>query len=100
MQKLITVVVFLITMPFFGQEKFSEHEFSLNGFRNPSIGAEYRYKRVSVHAGYYPTNFESGVTTEFIRTGLTYWFLPVGQKENPLIILCFGFVCTGNEQGL
>ncbi|NDI99087.1 hypothetical protein GWA97_08385 [Flavobacterium sp. LaA7.5] len=83
MQKLITVAVFLITMPFFGQEKFSEHEFSLNGFRNPSIGAEYRYKHVSVHAGYYPTNFESGVTTEFIRTGLTYWFLPVGQKENP-----------------
>jgi hypothetical protein len=65
------------------QSKFSKHELSINGFRNPSIGAEYRYKQVSVHAGYYPTNFESGVTTEFIRTGITYWFLPIGKKENP-----------------
>lgn len=83
MQKLITAVLFLITIMAFGQDRFSKQEFSLNGFRNPSIGAEYRYKYVSVHAGYYPTNFESGETTEFIRTGLTYWFLPVGQKENP-----------------
>jgi hypothetical protein len=67
----------------FSQSKFSKHEISVNGFRNPSIGAEYRYKQVSVHAGYYPTNFESGVTTEFIKTGLTLWFLPVGKKENP-----------------
>jgi hypothetical protein len=36
-----------------------------------------------MHAGYYPTNFSSGITTEFIRTGLTYWFLPVGKKEDP-----------------
>ncbi len=67
----------------FAQSKFSKHELSINGFRNPSIGAEYRYKHISVHAGYYPTNFESSITTEFIRTGLTYWFLPVGKKENP-----------------
>ena len=65
------------------QSRFSTHEISINAFRNPSIGAEYRYKHISVHAGYYPTNFESGVTTEFIRTGLTYWFLPFGKKENP-----------------
>ena len=65
------------------QSRFSKHELSINAFRNPSIGIEYRYKHVSVHAGYYPTNFESGVTTEFVRTGLTYWFLPVGQKKNP-----------------
>ena len=65
------------------QSRFSKHELSVNAFRNPSIGVEYRYKHVSVHAGYYPTNFESGVTTEFVRTGLTYWFLPVGQKKNP-----------------
>lgn len=67
----------------FSQSKFSKHEISINGFRNPSIGAEYRYRQISVHAGYYPTNFESGITTEFIKTGLTYWFLPVGKKENP-----------------
>ncbi|HMF71525.1 MAG TPA: hypothetical protein VK616_08620 [Flavitalea sp.] len=67
----------------FSQNKFSKHELSINAFRNPSIGAEYRYRHISVHAGYYPTNFESGITTEFIRTGLTYWFLPVGKKPNP-----------------
>jgi len=67
----------------FSQSKFSNHELSINGFRNPSIGLEYRYKHLSVHAGYYPTNFESNVTTEFVRAGLTYWFLPLGKKENP-----------------
>jgi hypothetical protein len=67
----------------FSQSSFSKHEISFNGFRNPSIGVEYRHRHVSVHTGYYPTNFESGITTEFIRTGLTYWFLPVGKKENP-----------------
>jgi hypothetical protein len=65
------------------QSKFSKNELSFNGFRNPSIGAEYRLNHLSIHAGYYPTNFESGVTTEFIKGGLTYWFLPVGGKENP-----------------
>lgn len=71
------------TSQLFAQGKFSTHEFSINGFRNPSIGAEYRYKTLSIHAGYYPTNFESGITTEFLKSGLTYWFLPVGKKENP-----------------
>lgn len=67
----------------FSQSKFSKHELSINGFRNPSIGAEYRYRQISVHAGYYLTNFETGTTTEFIRTGFTWWFLPVGKKQNP-----------------
>lgn len=67
----------------FGQSRFSKHEIGVNAFRNPSIGAEYRFRTVSVHAGYYPTNFESNVTTEFIRAGLSYWFLPVGKRENP-----------------
>ncbi len=65
------------------QSKFSTHEISINGFRNPSVGAEYRYRHLSVHAGYYPTNFTSNTTTEFIRTGVTLWFLPISKKENP-----------------
>jgi hypothetical protein len=65
------------------QAKLSKGELSINGFRNPSIGAEYRYKSVSIHSGYYSTAFEAGKYTNFIRTGLTYWFLPVGRKENP-----------------
>jgi hypothetical protein len=84
MKKLTVLLLIVIASGnAYSQSKFSKQELSINGFRNPSIGAEYRYKRISVHAGYYPTNFESGVTTEFIKTGLTYWFLPVSKKENP-----------------
>ena len=64
-------------------QKFSDHEFSINGFRNPSVGVEYRYKHFSIHGGYYPTAFEAGVNTNFAKAGITYWFLPVGKKENP-----------------
>ncbi|MBC7886746.1 MAG: hypothetical protein H7Z13_02585 [Ferruginibacter sp.] len=67
----------------FSQNRFSKNELSINGFRNPSIGLEYRYRQVSVHAGYYVTNFTSGVTNQFVKTGLTLWFLPVGKKEIP-----------------
>jgi hypothetical protein len=67
----------------FSQIRFSKNELSINGFRNPSIGAEFRHNHLSVHAGFYPTAFESGVTTKFLKTGLTYWFLPVGKKEDP-----------------
>jgi hypothetical protein len=80
---LILSLVIISSANGFSQSRFSKHEISINGFRNPSIGAEYRYRHVSVHAGYYPANFESGITTEFIKTGVTYWFLPVGKKENP-----------------
>jgi len=67
----------------FAQSRFSNNELSINGFRNPSIGLEYRYHQVSVHAGYYITALESGVTTKFVKTGLTAWFLPVGKRQNP-----------------
>ncbi len=65
------------------QSRFSKNELSINGFRNPSIGLEYRHKNISVHGGYYITALESGITTKFIKFGLTGWFLPVGKKENP-----------------
>ena len=83
MKKLTVLLLVISTSGVYSQSKFSKQELSFNGFRNPSIGAEYRYERVSIHAGYYPTNFDKGVTTEFIKTGFTYWFLPVGNKENP-----------------
>ncbi len=67
----------------FAQSKFSKNECSVNGFRNPSIGLEYRHQQVSVHAGYYTTAFKSGEYTNFIKAGTTYWFAPVGKKENP-----------------
>ena len=65
------------------QDKFPKNTISINAFRNPSIGLEYQRKQVSIHAGYYSTNFESNVTTEFVKAGVTYWFLPVGKKEIP-----------------
>ena len=84
MQKITLFSLLLLAVsPGFAQSRFSTHEFSINGFRNPSIGAEYRYKHLSVHAGYYTTAFESGVYTNFVKTGATLWFLPVGKKENP-----------------
>lgn len=70
------------------QSRFSKHEISINGFRNPSTGLEYRYHQISVHAGYYPTILTndangSGQTSSFLRVGASFWFLPVGKRENP-----------------
>jgi hypothetical protein len=67
----------------FSQSQMSGNEISLNGFRNPSLGVEYRRNHLSYHAGYYPTNFESGITTSFLKAGVTAWFLPLGKKDNP-----------------
>lgn len=68
--------LFLSTDSIFGNTKFSNEEFSLNFFRAPSIGGEYRKGQVSVHVGYYVTNFDPGITTEFYKLGMGYWFLP------------------------
>jgi hypothetical protein len=65
------------------QSRFPKNTLSLNAFRNPSIGLEYQRYNFSLHAGYYPTNFESGITTEFLKAGVSYWFLPFDSKELP-----------------
>ena len=88
MQKLLTIIVVLLLIGNAqGQSRwasrFSKNELSINGFRNPSIGAEFRIAQMSVHAGYYPTAFKAGENTNFFKAGLTFWFLPVGKKENP-----------------
>ena len=84
MQKnLLLALLLLLSGAAFSQSKFPEHQLSINGFRNPSIGLEYQQRQMSFHAGYYITNFTSGVTTSFVKTGLTYWFLPVDKKEIP-----------------
>lgn len=84
MQKTLLLVTLLIgSVTLNAQRQFPKNVISINGFRNPSIGLEYQRKHLSVHAGYYPTNFESGVTTEFIKAGVTYWFLPVDKKPIP-----------------
>lgn len=84
MQKnLLLALLLVVSSTAFAQSKFPEHQLSINGFRNPSIGVEFQQRQFSVHGGYYPTNFTSGETTEFLRAGLTYWFLPVDKKEMP-----------------
>jgi len=82
MRQILLAVLLLMSGSAIAQ-RFPRNEFSINAFRNPSIGLEYRRSHVSIHAGYYVTNFTSGVTTQFAKTGLTYWFLPVGRRENP-----------------
>ncbi|RRB07562.1 hypothetical protein [Larkinella rosea] len=72
----------------FAQRSFSKNELSINGFRNPSIGLEFRHRQVSIHTGYYMTavsqNSEGNPeNTSFIRSGISFWFLPVGRKANP-----------------
>lgn len=81
-------LIFLVFAAFFttgviAQSRFSSKEIGINGFRNPSVGVEYRVRQVSVHAGYYPTAFKSGENTNFMKVGVTGWFLPTGRKENP-----------------
>jgi hypothetical protein len=83
MKQVIIVLFVLVSASAFSQKQFSKNEFSVNGFRNPSIGLEYRHQNISVHAGYYVTAFEKGVTTKFLKSGATVWFLPVGKKQNP-----------------
>jgi hypothetical protein len=80
---LFTLLVVAASTSAFSQSQFSKNELSINGFRNPSVGLEYRHKQLSYHAGYYPTAFASGETTSFLKVGATAWFLPVGEKENP-----------------
>jgi hypothetical protein len=81
--KKITFLLLFVSSVAFSQSRFSKNEISINGFRNPSVGLEYRQHNMSVHAGYYPTAFKSGENTNFVKTGVTFWFLPVGKKQNP-----------------
>ena len=82
-KNLLLATMLVISSAAFAQDKFPKNTLSVNAFRNPSIGLEYQRKQVSIHAGYYITALESGVTTKFLKAGLTYWFLPVGKKEIP-----------------
>ena len=84
MKKQILVgLMFLVASLTQAQDRFPKNQLSINAFRNPSIGLEYHRKQVSVHAGYYLTNFTSGVTTKFLKAGVSYWFLPWGKTAIP-----------------
>ena len=83
MRRTIIIILFVVSTSAFSQSRFSKNELSINGFRNPSVGLEYRHKQFSFHAGYYPTTFKSSENTSFFKSGTTVWFLPVGKKGNP-----------------
>ena len=83
MKTLVIAFLLLASAPVLAQTQLSKNEISVNGFRNPSVGLELRHKHLSYHAGYYPTAFKSGETTNFVKVGVTSWFLPVGKKDNP-----------------
>lgn len=82
-KNLLLASMLLIASIATAQDTFPKNTVSINAFRNPSIGLEYQHTLFSVHAGYYPTNFESGITTEFLKAGVTYWFFPIGNNEIP-----------------
>lgn len=83
MKQLIAALFLLVSAYGFTQIKLSNNEFSVNGFRSPSMGIEYRHQTLSMHAGYYITAFDKGETTHFLKAGITAWFFPVGKKANP-----------------
>lgn len=84
MQKyFLSLLICCISIGAFAQSSYPEHQLSVNGFRNPSIGMEYHYSQISVHVGYYITAFKAGVTTKFLKVGISYWVLPFGKKEIP-----------------
>ncbi|MDZ4707002.1 MAG: hypothetical protein SH818_01260 [Saprospiraceae bacterium] len=84
MKSLILILLFAGTGEFiFSQNRFAGQELSINGFRNPSMGMEYRNGQLSLHAGYYITALEAGVTSQFFKTGITYWGFPVDHKPIP-----------------
>lgn len=83
MKAIFSLLLVLVSATAFSQGRYSKNELSINAFRNPSVGAEYRHGHMSLHAGYYPTAFKSGENTNFFKAGVTAWFLPVGKKEIP-----------------
>ena len=76
MQKILfTIISMLLISNINAQSRFSSKELSVNGFRNPSIGLEYRKNHVSVHAGYYITALEAGITTKFFNNKELHFLL-------------------------
>jgi len=84
MKIILALLVILSSTCVFAQKNPDTfNKISINGFRNPSIGLEFQTGEVSFHAGYYITALEKGVTTSFVKVGVTHWFLHTDKKEVP-----------------
>jgi len=87
-----TILLLLAACTFYGvaaqTTKLSGNEVSINAFRNPSIGLEFRHNQFSGHLGYYITILSSegkaqDHSNNFIKTGLSVWYLPFGKANTP-----------------
>lgn len=88
--KFIVLPLALLLMALEGksQDRYSGSETSVNLFRSPSAGMEYRADQVSIHIGFYPTivsknSSGKNESTSFIRVGISYWYAPWGKNELP-----------------
>jgi hypothetical protein len=77
---LATIAIFsILTTSASAQEPQPLRQLSVNGFRSPSIGLEYRQGAYSVHTGYYTSilsqsDSRNNRSTAFIKTGVSHYF--------------------------
>ncbi|TFF35775.1 hypothetical protein [Mucilaginibacter psychrotolerans] len=83
MKHLISAFLLLASGTAFAQSDLKQNELSINGFRNPSIGFEYRHNQYSANVGYYTTAFKRGEFSNFVKVGYTFWFFPSGNGPIP-----------------
>jgi hypothetical protein len=80
-----TIIFFLfLFLPFellFAKTAKPLQEISINGFRNPSIGMEFRRDNFSVQAGFYITALKAGQTWKFSKTGFCLWLQPFSHNR-------------------
>jgi hypothetical protein len=87
----ITIGLFILSFCFtstMAQGRYEGNEISINLFRNPSMGVENRIDQVSFHIGFYPTVISKNKVgknenTSFIKIGMSFWYVPWGNKEIP-----------------
>lgn len=91
-------IVFGYFTPLLAQDRYDGNETSVNLFRNPSMGIEKRVDQISIHIGFYPTVVSKNAegkneNTSFIKVGMSFWYLPWGDKLIPSSLFStFSFV--------
>ncbi|WP_309708234.1 hypothetical protein [Armatimonas sp.] len=77
---LASIAIFgALTTSAWAQEPRPLRQLSVNGFRSPSIGLEYRQGAYSLHTGYYTSilsqsDSRNKRSTAFIKTGVSHYF--------------------------
>lgn len=94
MKRYFVLFIILMAARANSQERLTGKEFSVNGFRNPSMGIEHRRGALSFHVGYYITVISKdergkNETTSFFKLGVTGWFLPTEAGSSMYSSLSF-----------